>query len=222
MKQKVSAFFISVTAVITVTVAVIILSVSCSASKINFKTTFYFVCYAVNDNAVSASSMSDAVSSYGGAGYILEHGNGFYVTVACYYRESDAAAVCSGLKMRQLDCEVLEVTTEGYPLSSFGGKNYNLYLGNLNTLLSLSTLAYNCANELDTGGYSQAEAKSVIADVESGLKGLLAANPDNCFTQPIRRLVAECGDARDGYIYSKNLRKLQIAIADVIININLY
>ena len=47
--QKISAFFISVVIAITVTVAVILTVVSCSGSKINFKTTFYFVCYAVEE-----------------------------------------------------------------------------------------------------------------------------------------------------------------------------
>lgn len=221
MKQKISPFLVSVAAVIAVTAAVIILSTACSGRKIDFKTSFFFVCYAIHDNAVSAGSVSDAVSSYGGAGYVLEYRDEFYVTVACYYKKSDADAVCSGLKGRRLDCEVLEISTDGYALSAFGG-NSDLYCGNLNTLLTLSTLAYGCANELDTGGYSQNDARNVISDIEKGLKGLLSANPDNCFSLHLKRLIACCGEAKSGYIYSKNLRKLQIAIADVIINVKLY
>lgn len=222
MKRKISPFYAAVAAVLAVTVTVIIFAAACAGSEINFKTTFYFVCYSVSDNAVSAGSFSEAVSSYGGAGYVLEYGEEFYVTVACYYKETDAEAVCRSLRSRQLDCNVLKVITESYRLNALGGANRRLYKGNLNTLFTLSSLAYECANGLDTGEYSQSEAKGVISDMESGLKGLLTANPDNCFSPHIKRLLAECAEAKSGIIYSKNLRKIQIAAADVIINVRLY
>ena len=47
------------------------------------------------------------------------------------------------------------------------------------------------------------------------------SNPDNCFSEEIRRLIAECSDASEGYVYSKDLRRLQIAIADSVINVKL-
>ena len=49
-----------------------------------------------------------------------------------------------------------------------------------------------------------------------------AANADNCFSGEIRRLIAECDNVNEGYVYSKDLRRLQIAIADSIINVKLY
>ncbi len=221
--QKISAFFISVVIAITVTVAVILTVVSCSGSKINFKTTFYFVCYAVEDNAISAGSISNAVSNYGGAGYVLEYDGAFFVTVSCYYTERDAKSVCESLKRRDLECEVLKIETDEYALKSTAArKNAQLYTGNLNTLNSLSTLAYECANALDTGTYSQSKAKSVLASLESGLKGLLNANSENCFSTAIRRLLTECKNLEGSYIYSKDMRKLQIVIADSIINAELY
>lgn len=221
--QKISPFFISVVAVITISVAIILVAVSCAGSKITFKTTFYFVCYSVEDNAVSASSVSSAVSNYGGAGYILEYDGEFYVTVSCYYAENDAKTVCESLKRRDLQCEVLEVSTDEYALKSASARqNAQLYLGNLNTLQSLSALAYECANALDTGVYGQSNAKSVISDIGNALEGLLTANEENCFSTELRRLIAECRNAGGGYVYSKDMRKLQIAIADVIINAKLY
>lgn len=221
--KKFLPFIISVAAVLTASIIICISATSCSGEKISFKTSFYFVCYAVKDNSVSASSISGAVSSYGGAGYVLEHDGVFYVTVSCYYRETDALTVCESLKKRDMNCTVLTVKTDEYPLETTNAKNNSkLYLGNLNTLNTLSSLAYECANGLDTGAYNQTSAKTVIADIYSGLSGLLSANADNCFTNEIRRLTAICTDAGEGFVYSKDLRKLQIAIADTIINVKLY
>lgn len=221
--HKITPFLISVVSAVAVTAIILIISVSCAGNKLNFKASFYFVCYAVEDNAISAGSVSGAVSNYGGAGYILGYGGKYYVTVSCYYRQNDAETVCSGLKNRGLDCQVLEVLTDEYAFNSPSGRrNAELYTGNFNTLLSLSKLAYDCANALDTGSMGQNEAKAVIKDVESGVKGLLNANPDNCFTMLLRNVLGECADAADGYIYSKNLRRLQIAAADAIISVKLY
>lgn len=220
---KISPFFLSVAAVLTVTAAICISAASCYGYTVSFPAAFYFVCYSVEDNAVSASSVSGAVSNYGGAGYILEIDGAYYVTVACYYTQNDAQTVCASLKKRDLDCEVLAVETEEYRLQSFGAKQYAaLYRGNLNTLYTLSTLAYDCANALDTGEYTQSMAASVTDSILSALNGLYTANADNCFSSELRRLIAACRDAGSGYIYSKDLRRLQIAVADTVIHIALY
>lgn len=219
--RKLSPFIISVAAVVAITAVILVAAFSCSANKLTFETTFYFVCYKTEDNAVSASSISGAVSSYGGAGYILEYGGSFYVTVACYYDGNEADTVCNSLKRRDLYCEVVEISTDEYAVANASDANNKLYLGNLNTLQSLTTLAYNCANALDTGEYGQTHAKNVIGDIKSALNGLLNANPDNCFSGEIKRLIAECDDVGEGYVYSKDLRRLQIAIADTVINVKL-
>ncbi len=223
LRGKTVAFIISLVAVISATVIIIACAVSCRASSITFKSTYFFVCYAMRDNAVSASSISSAVSEYGGAGYILEYDDTFYVTVACYYTENDAEKICDNLKKRNLNCSVLKIEKETYALQSdTANKCAELYRGNLNTLNSLSTLAYECANALDTGEYNQSKATAVVSSIKSGLNGLLSANTDNCFTQNLRRLCAECNDVSGGYIYSKDMRRLQIAIADAVINAELY
>ena len=215
-------FFISVAVVITFTAAIIICSLAFGRAKINFASEFYFVCYSVEDNSISADAISDSVSNIGGAGYVLEYNGNYYVTVACYYSENDAERVRQSLMRRGLQCSVLAVETDKYSFKSGIKSNENLFIGNLNTLHALSKLCYECANGLDTGAYNQAAAKAVLADVESGLNGLKNTNRDNCFSGEIRRLLAECGAAGKGYIYSKGMRKLQIAIADTVINIKLY
>lgn len=220
--REITPFFVAVTAILAVTVMICAIASSCNTATLTFEATFYFVCYKTEDNYLSASSVSDAVSSYGGAGYILELDGEYYVTVSCYYSESDANSVRDSLARRELNCFVLKKETKEYPLPRSAKKNIGLYRGNLNTLTSLSSLAYTCANKLDTGEYSQTNAKQVLADISKGLKSLQNANADNCFSNEIRRIVTICEDAGNGIIYSKDLRKLQIAIADTVINIKLY
>ena len=220
--RKTTPFIVAVGSILAVTVFICVFAVSCNTLTLTFETTFYFVCYRSEDNYLSASSMSDAVSSYGGAGYILELDGEYYVTVSCYYSESDANAVRDSLARRDLNCFVLKKQTKEYSLPRSAEKNAELYKGNLNTLTSLSSLAYACANKLDTGEYSQANAKQIIADILKGLKTLQSANANNCFSNELRRLVTICEDAGNGIIYSKDLRKLQIAAADAVINIELY
>ncbi len=223
MFRKCSGFVVGVGAVVIATVIICVCAFSCAGGNMAFNASYYFVCYRVTDNVISAGSLSGTASSYGGAGYNLSYDGNYYVIMSCYYQKNDAETVCSSLKKRDLDCTVLEIKTDEYRLKSYSAKrNEELYLGNLNTLHTLSMLAYECANGLDTGSYTQQQAKSVVYDIKSGLKGLLNANRDNCFSSEIRRLIAICGDISEGYVYSKDLRKLQIAIADTVINIKLY
>ena len=220
---RVTGFLIAIVAVVAATVIICVCAVSCSGSKLTFNSCYYFVCYRIADNSISASSLSGTVSSYGGAGYILNYDGNYYVTVSCYYTSNDAETVSSSLKKRDLDCSVLKVETDTYKLNGYSAKNNaDLYLGNLNTLHSLSVLAYECANGLDTGNFSQSKAKDVISSLKSGLNGLLKANESNCFTNKIEFLIAECEDKESGYIYSKDMRYLQIAVTDAIINAELY
>lgn len=221
--DKYAPFVIAVSAAVLTTVIIIVAVAFRSSQTVSFCASYYFVCYRTEDNAVSASSISGAVSDYGGAGYILEYKGKYYVTVACYYGENEAQTVCSSLEKRDLDCKVLCVETDEYLLKSFSAKvNAELYIGNLNTLDSLSRLAYDCANGLDTGSYDQTAAKKILDDVYGGLKGLKNSNAENCFSDELERLIFLCEDVKDGYVYSKDVRKLQIAITDTVINTELY
>ena len=217
------AFIVSVVAAVAATVIICICAAACSGGKLNFKNAYYFICYKIADNSVSAGAISDTVASYGGAGYVLCHENNYYVTISCYYTENDAKSVCDGLKKRDFDCLVLEKKTESYKLNtSYAKKNAELYKGNLNTLNSLSRIAYDCANKLDTGVYGQREAKEILGEIKKGILGLCGNNTDNCFTKTLAELKEICEEKSGGYVYAKNIRYLQIAIADRVICAELY
>ncbi len=216
-------FAIAIVAVLCVSVIICFCAFSFSGKKIAFEAEYYFVCYRVTDNSISASSISGTVSSYGGAGYILNHGKNYYITVSCYYNKTDADTVCTSLRKRDLDCTVLKISTKNFKIKgSAAQRNEELYLGNLNTLHTLSMLAYECANGLDTGEYTQNNSKSVVGDIKQGLIGLLHSNGDNCFTPKLNSLIAECEDKEVGFLLSKDMRYLQIAVIDTIVNTELY
>ena len=213
---------LSLAAVLIATVLICFCAVTCSGGKLKFEKTYYFVYYRTSDNAISASSLSEAASNYGGAGYILAYKDSFFVTFACYYKKEEAEKVCSNLKGRDLDCSVLTIETKEYKLQNKNAKNnQKLYSGNLTTLDSLSSLAYECANGLDTGEYSQSKAKQILSSISDTLNGLLKSNANNCFTESIKSLLNDCERVGGGYLLSKNMRYIQIALTDKIIHAEL-
>jgi hypothetical protein len=74
---------------------------------------------------------------------------------------------------------------------------------------------------MDGGEIEQTAVKKFLDDAKTTLQGLLRQNDDNCFTDELNYLIAECDDITFGYIYSRDVRRLQIAITDCILNIKL-
>lgn len=220
MRRKPTAFFISIVGAVAATVIICLGAFACRATKLNFCAEYYFLYYSDYDNAQSANSMSVAVSDYGGAGYIFCYGGKYYVTVACYYSYEQADSVRASLKRQELDCKILEVEIDSPRISGAGNKN--LYTGNLNTLDSLSHMAYDCANALDTGAMSQSSAKGVLKDIQKSLKTLIAKNPDNCFYEELIRLDTICDNISGGRLYAAELRTFQVAVCDTIVTLNIF
>lgn len=217
--------FIAVIATVLAAVILIIVLCCCIPSrrgKVDFSATFYYVCYDAPTDSQSASSMSSAVHSYGGAGYIIEYEGEYFVTVSCYYNDKDAQSVCRTLNLKGMECSVFEVKAGDYKLKGGAKKNAEEYAGVLNTLLELSRVCYGLANSLDDGSCGQSGAKSVLEDVRTGLNSLARQNAANCFSSELKSLCAECDDVSYGYVFSYDVRRLQIAITDVIVNVKLY
>lgn len=214
----------TVIVILSVLALAVVIAVACAlpscGNRLGFKADFYYVCYVTPTNSHSASSMSSVVHSYGGAGYIVESRGSYYVTVSCYYDEMDATSVARALGAKGLDCKVVKITAGDYRLSPINVNEREKYLGNLNTMLSLSKMCYNLANSLDDGSCNQASAKTVLDDVGTALQSLMRQNISNCFTKPLSNLVGECKDVSYGLVLSRDVRRLQIAITDEIVNIN--
>lgn len=203
--------------------AVCVFAVARHGGKLDFSAAFYYVCYGSFDGAVSAGSVSDAVESYGGAGYVIESGGLYYITFACYYEKDDAEKVIAALAEKNIDCKLLTVSRSDYELPNFSAKrNGKLYKNTLTALVSLSRAAYECANAIDRGECSQSAAKSVLSSIDDGLNSLGKSNGDDCFGREISRLKGLCFAAAEGYVFSKDLRALQIAFTDAVISVELY
>lgn len=221
--RKFTKILIVVAALLLAAVIIIVCCkfTSCS-QKLDFSACFYYVCHEKPYTESSASSMSSAVASYGGAGYIINCNDDYYVTVSCYYAERDAESVKNTLKKKGLSCTVVKAEVDGIDLKGRAKKNSQRYVNNLNTLLSMSHICYDLANSMETSKTDQGGAKQVLSQVEVTLKGLLRENSANCFKEELSRLVAECEDVSEGYVFPRDVRRLQIAVTDTIVNIKLY
>ncbi|MGN0814614.1 MAG: hypothetical protein ACI4MH_05225 [Candidatus Coproplasma sp.] len=224
MTKRKKAKIFAAAAISLVCAAVIVAIVLLSNVKpfLTFSVGYYFVCYREQDDAQSASSISSTVESLGGAGYIVEVDGRYYITVACYYTQSDAQSVCENLELRGLTCSTLAAERDRYSLTTARARdNSEKYLNNLSVLYNLSKTLYGAANSLDSGSAGQEQAKAILEFAKTTLCGLALENADNCFRSEIDYLIAECEDVSYGFIKSSSLRALQIAIADCVLNINL-
>ena len=173
-----AGFFISIVGVLAVTLIICVCAFACNGGKIKFNAKYYFVCYRIADDAISASSLSGTVSSYGGAGYILNYKNSYYVTVSCYYTERDAQAVCDSLKKRDLDCSVLKTEITQFKLKGFSAqRNAQLYLGNLNTLTRFPPLPTTAQTGLTRASLRKARQKKLSLPLKAGLTVCLPPIP---------------------------------------------
>ena len=224
MRNKKRAVFAVSAIVVAIFILIIVICCalpSCS-TKLDFTAEFYYVCYKSPTDVQSAASVSGVVHSYGGAGYIIENGGNYYVTVSCYYEENDANSVCANLNNKGLSCKVICADRQKITLPPSAKNNGESYKGTLSTLRSLSVMCYDLANGMDGNTHNQSSAKSLLGEVKTGLEGLLRANKTNCFSQELSALIAECDDVSHGYVFSYDVRRLQIAITDSIIHVQLY
>ncbi|MGN1103353.1 MAG: hypothetical protein ACI4QI_00615 [Candidatus Coproplasma sp.] len=191
-------------------------------TAINFKATFYYVCYNSPPDETSMVSISDLVQSYGGAGYIASSNGSSYVTVSCYYSADDANSVCQQLNKKGLSCNVVKAQTPERKVYGSAKQYSGKYESVLNTLYSISQTCYSLANSVDNLQVGQNGAKSILKEIEVTLNGLWDANQQNCFADELDYLITECEDISYGYVFSYGIRRLQIAVCDCIVNVNIY
>ncbi len=203
-------------------IAVIVFALPQKKICLDFSACFYYVCYDAPNDSASASSVSSLVHSYGGAGYTVEADGCYYVVVSCYYEERDAQSVCKTLNAKGLNCSVKKVEAEDYQLHRSQKNLSKKYTDNLNTMLSISKMCYELANGIDGYSCGQDKAKGVLSSVRLSLEGLARSNHDNCFYDELCNLISECDDAVEGYIFSCDVRRLQVAVCDSITNVAVY
>ena len=200
----------------------VLTAVSCTDESISYSTTFYFVyCYEA-DGEDEAESLAGAVRAYGGAGYSLSYGGKYYIAASCYYSETAALSVCESLNRRGLSCGVLTAERESYSLTTTSAvSNSQSLKGAIDSLYGFGKVLYECAAALDTGG-SQSDAKSVIRSVRSVISALLRTDSCACFSPYLNYIYSLCDDLVYGsYVYSRDVRYVQIAAADCLLKVTL-
>lgn len=200
--------------------AAIIAAIPFCGSTIEFSARYFFVCYKSADDAHYVDSISSIVQSYGGAGYIAKIGSEYYITVACYYEQEDAQGVQESLSQSGLNCRVIETYAGGYEIPAALRTEKNNIMGALTALDQLGNIFYQMANGLDGGGLSQSAASSVIDDAYVMLGGLQSYSFGQNFADEIAYLRTLVGDVGGGNIYARDMRALQIAVCDCLLNLS--
>ncbi len=218
-KVRMGAVAVILAIIMIIAASIIAAAPSCNSS-IQFSVNYYFVCYKSTDDAYSAGSISSSVQSYGGAGYIIRLGGEYYVTVACYYSVEDAQSVCNSLYNAGLSCQVVEASVQSYDIPHALSADRESIVGSINSLNQLGTILYEAANAVDSGLMNNTAARGVLTDVRSTLNGLSAANADNALYDEIEYIIALVDNINGGYIYARELRALQIAVCDCILNVS--
>jgi hypothetical protein len=204
----------------------LIIALSCAIAsafnKINCSLTCFFIYYSIEEDEVSASSISTLVTNLGGAGEIIECDGVYYITIACYYKQEEAKLISDNLSNSGVNCGILKRTLSSVKLRSGNAvNNRQKYEDNINALISIANICYEAANNMDIGKVAPDNALQIVNDIKSSLSGLYAQNAANCFADILKRLIAECNNICVGNIKSCDMRRLQIIVIDGVFNIKL-
>lgn len=217
-KTKLKAALLFVAAAIIVMSAVIAALPSCN-DKLEFSARYFFVCYENPDDALSASTISSTVQSFGGAGYIVKIGEGYRVVVACYYSKEDAEKVIGNLSEEGRPVTLVEAYIGGYDFPYALKGEMNGIAGALAKLNELGAIYYSLANALDGGTLSPQAAEGVLAENLSVLRELKATMSSNALGEEIAYLVALAEEV-SAPVAGREARALQVAVCDAILNVN--
>lgn len=185
--------------------------------KIPFVHDFYFVCRYHTDNEVSGVAISDSVKNNGGAGYVWEYDGRINVVVSCYEKQQDAQYVCQKLNERGENCDVKEIHTKQVTLQK-RNKNYReKIVGIYTTLYENFGLLYRTANLLDEGECTIEQAQNTVIIFKNQLQTLKKQGIDVTLSLRLDKLLGYCDDTLGDIVMARNVRFLQVALADEMI-----
>jgi len=78
----------------------------------------YFVSAESFSNAIDAQNCSNEISKVGGAGFVYNKENVYYVITSFYLTEKEASSVCTNLKLDYINAQVLKIDFKKVSLSS--------------------------------------------------------------------------------------------------------
>lgn len=182
-----------------------------SAAEVQTGYTYYFL---VRD-CESATAGAVAGESYGsgGAGYLLEGDNA--VVLACYYDESDAAAVRDTMSAKGVSVRILTRSSNSFKLDADHASERARVEANARTVDAASRVLYDAANSLERTEISQEEARAALKGVALSLAGLASENEGPLYALwnvEVLRAERKCRELSEEIVFAKDLRYLQIGL----------
>lgn len=181
MKRRASKFFVLLFSVVCVCacafVARLLSSViTVSGNGISQATVFQgFEVYAVSLGQYSSKSQaetsSESITKKGGAGFIYEKDNMYYVLASVYEKENDAKLVQENLSSSGISSKIIKMGIDGVDFSSVSSSaQKKAFTSALLALKSAYVSLYDISVSLDTKTYDEAKARIEIIGVKGDLE----------------------------------------------------
>ncbi len=180
--------------------------------EIRRRVRFYVVC---------ADAGPAAVMAAGGAGYELCWRGNNYIAAACFPFVGDAENYAAGMSARGIECSVRECERISFSLTTYhASQNAAEYENAIDLLCSACADIGGIAACMESGG-DAAEARAGLAKTTDAFVAMLGGAGD-CFTAPLAKLSYLASDcAYSDVLLAREVRFLQLAVADVLLNITL-
>lgn len=187
--------------------------------SVDYERDFYFLTKECETSDVSVTVGNVYLS--GGAGYILTDGNKELVALACYPDSDVAQKICDDLTRKGNEVRILQKSAEKWTIR---GKKALSAEGMTNCCLKLDECErklYASANSLEKGELTQSQAKLCLVGVISALGGARREEFPK-WSKRLDEIILRARECAEGIVLSKDVRYLQIALADMLIRAKEY
>lgn len=175
-RKKRKAFYLRLSCAIFLAVCLLALTIFVAAgeraARVALRRELYFVCSHTVYREDLALSVSDVVSSGGGAGYLLHRGKGYAVVYSVYRTKSSAEAVCANLVDGGQNAEVLPFVMSGFYLPASDASAAAEIASYFRVYYDCIVLLSKTADELDAGRINREGAFCSMESAKDALTGL--------------------------------------------------
>lgn len=208
-------------AVLLAVVIAVVLGVKRREGEVDFEADYYFLIEECEDS--TAAAVAGTVYGKGGAGVLLESGDG--VVVACYYTVQDAERVREAMLEKGTKTRILELSAQKFPLKGTNAAYCARVAANARTLESCARLLYDTANGLERAQAGQSAARAAAYGTACSLAGLAEGNEERFFDRwnaELARAERECREISEGIVFAKDLRRIQAQLLCALVGLKGY
>lgn len=142
-----------------------------AAAKIEVGKTYYLLTLGEYDGPAAEEEGNYGQSVTGGAGYLWTNGEREYVVLACYLKEGQAQSVAAALLQKGIGTEVFPISLQQLALRASEDRADGERLSNaVGVADGVLQGLYQTANGLESGEYSQRQAKALLAELADRLR----------------------------------------------------